>query len=125
MTTDFGKILLQFGILAILLKLVVGQIFRFNFVKQFVEKEGIYFKGSDLKKGTVTVFAILFCIIFDYRFISLAFDLVPVYPELAKWIDYFFSGILLGGGTRTLHDFLKEQRKLKELGLQEKTDSAT
>ncbi len=117
MTTNFGTILLQFGILAILLKLVTGQLFRFGFVKQFIEKDGAYFPGSDLRKGAVTVLGIVFCIIFDYRFVSVAFDLQPAFPEIAKWIDYFFSGLLLGGGTRTLHDFLKEQKKLKELGI--------
>ena len=120
--TGLGQSLAQFALIGILLKLVVKALFNWNWLKEIVRPDGTYFSGTDFRKGFITILSITFCILYDYRFIEQAFNLTAAYPIMGKWMDIFCTGILLSGGTQTVHDFLEEQKKLRKIAIKAKED---
>jgi len=112
---DFGNIIWVFVILSFILQYLLDAIFKLGFIKEIVNEEGYYFKGTDLKRLVSMGCGVLFAYIFNFKILMGLIGTEPNLPLAAETVDYIATGLLLGTGTGFLNDFLKHMKKNREL----------
>jgi hypothetical protein len=110
--------LFQFILLSVVLKTVASFLFEYTPLDRIVHPKGTYFPKKDLRYQTVVGLGVLFCWAFGYSPILEMFQFDIVHPNIAEPLDIGISAVLLARGTSFWHDVMKEQKKLKKLGIE-------
>lgn len=122
MDVEWYNVILKLFVIAISVERSLKFLYDLSFVKRIVDKEGIFFHGTDLKAGISLFISIAICVGLDYRVIALLTNGHVTVPPFVKMIDYYITGSLIASGSEMVNSYFK---RLKAGAAELKNDTVT